>query len=450
MRSEIKVIRRYIILLFALVSVACSSDDSVEPIGFELDVPVIMQVSNIGETSFKVNFSTVKLATGYELDIAIDKSFEDILSDYGARQISGPGFEVVGLQRGTTYYLRIRAFTLFEKSKDSEVVAATTKNISGNLRDEANFPIGVAVASTGLTGSRTRIDTLEKKFSGITAEYEMTMSEIFRGIKDYNWESADAIVDYALTINAQVHGHALIWDKSVPNWLIDFEGSNQEFEELVDQYIVEVMTRYKGRVASWDVVTEAIDDQPEHALRENIFKERMGEDYIRKCFDIAREVDPDALLFYNDINLSSNGSKLDSVLSMVDDLDDMVDGIGFQMHVDFSFPSRESLEKATAKVVAKGLMMNYSQVDVRVNTDGNQAALTTTRATAQKAQYKSITEVFLSVPDDQKMGITFWGLKDDETWLIDFWSQPDWPLLFDENLDAKPAYYGVLEALKEL
>ena len=56
---------------------------------------------------------------------------------------------------------------------------------------------------------------------------------------------------------------------------------------------------------------------------------------------------------------------------------------------------------------------------------------------------------FNQLPEENRFTITLWGLLDSDSWLIDFWGNPEWPLLFDSQLRPKPAYYGFLEALEE-
>jgi endo-1,4-beta-xylanase len=36
-------------------------------------------------------------------------------------------------------------------------------------------------------------------------------------------------------------------------------------------------------------------------------------------------------------------------------------------------------------------------------------------------------------------------MRDNESWLIPFWGQQDWPLLFDENYSYKIAHKGFIE-----
>ena len=75
-----------------------------------------------------------------------------------------------------------------------------------------------------------------------------------------------------------------------------------------------------------------------------------------------------------------------------------------------------------------------------------------------KQSYKDTFEMFLRNAKTQNKngitGVTFWGLHDGVTWLnVPSNGQLRWlnnvhqyPLIFDENLNTKPAFYGVLEA----
>jgi len=42
--------------------------------------------------------------------------------------------------------------------------------------------------------------------------------------------------------------------------------------------------------------------------------------------------------------------------------------------------------------------------------------------------------------------VTFWGLTDDASWLNTFpVTRSNWPLLFDKNLQPKPAYWALVD-----
>jgi endo-1,4-beta-xylanase len=51
------------------------------------------------------------------------------------------------------------------------------------------------------------------------------------------------------------------------------------------------------------------------------------------------------------------------------------------------------------------------------------------------------------VPKEQQYGITFWGFNDRDTWINRFFKMKDWPCIYNENLQPKPAFYGFLNAL---
>ena len=70
---------------------------------------------------------------------------------------------------------------------------------------------------------------------------------------------------------------------------------------------------------------------------------------------------------------------------------------------------------------------------------------------AQGDQYYEITKVCLEEPSCQ--GLTIWGITDRENWMDQIppfsWKSPNAPYILDENLNKKPAYWGIHQALVE-
>lgn len=435
-----------ITLISSIFLISCGEKEKTEP---ELSSPLALNAENITENSFTAKWVGVADAESYEIDVSEKNDFSSYVNSYQAKPVSGVSLEINNLKGATKYYYRIRAVSGNTKSKNSNIISVTTSVPENTvLKDAAkDFYVGMIVRANRLTGTHHELFTTE--FSSLTAEYEMKMNIMFPQENSYNWTAPDAIVNYADNNNINLHGHALIWHSSTPDWVENFSGTNAEFETMIKDYIKTVVTRYKGKVASWDVVNEAFQDG-DGELRNSVFKQKLGDDYIAKCFEWAHQADPDALLFYNDYSMCSNITKQNAVFDMVDDFQSRnipIHGIGFQMHISYNGPSRADIQAATDRIVERNLKAHFSELDIRANPNNNLTSLSDSRSLEQKEKYKEIAEIYSAIPAANKYALTIWGLKDDESWLLNHYGHIDWPLLYDNSFSRKDAYYGFLEGL---
>ncbi|MHA7056811.1 endo-1,4-beta-xylanase [Aquimarina sp. M1] len=445
-------------LAIAVVISSCSSDDGGND-NSRLIAPVAQEATDISLTSFKANWNNVFLSEGYQLDVSTDAGFTSFVDGYEDLAINQLSQVVSGLVQNTNYYYRVRAVVNGAVSENSNTISVETStefpdDTTLKSATENNFFVGVAVSATR-TGLPSYDEIYTREFSSITAENDMKMASIFTGIDNtgaiiYDWSKVDELVAYAESNNLNVHGHTLIWHRSLPQALENFSGTDQEFEDLIEQYITDVLTRYQGKINSWDVVNEAIDDDPNIQWRNTIFLQRMGDDYVEKCFAFARAIDPDVKLFYNDYNMTFDATKRGKVLTMVDDLlsKNLIDGVGYQMHIDYNFPTIQQIQDATDELVEKDVLVHFAELDVKVNAANDLTEFTEERAIAQAQRVREVVEIFNAIPQSKKYAITIWGLKDNDTWLIpENNGRPEWPLLFDASFNKKPAYQGFLQGL---
>jgi hypothetical protein len=100
-------------------------------------------------------------------------------------------------------------------------------------------------------------------------------------------------------------GHTLIWHRQTPDWVfagVDGRGADRDtLLARMRSHIQSVVGRYRGRIHGWDVVNEAFED--DGTWRKTPWLLGIGEDYVEKAFEYAREADPGAQLYYNDFNL---------------------------------------------------------------------------------------------------------------------------------------------------
>lgn len=422
----------------------------------------------MNDNGFRAKWNYVSNSKSYLLDVSTSENFATLLPNYNSKEVTDLNEVVIGLTGGTQYYYRVRAKNETETSNYSNVISVVTTGSSNIPEDptflkvKANklanpFFIGMAVKASQLTNGSAYDVILKNEFSSISAEYEMKMDQISTASGVYNWTVADKIVAYGNANGINVHGHALVWHNSVPQWLKDFSGTDAEFKAEVKKYITDVVTHYAGKVKSWDVVNEAVDDNG-GTMRNTIFLQRMGANYVKDCFQWVKDAaiaagDNTLLLFYNDYATSTNIPKQEKVFSIVDDLkaSNLIDGLGFQMHNTYLSPTKAQIETDLNKAVAKGLKIHVSELDIQVNQSSDISTFTNERRLAQKAKYKEIVKIYNALPAANKYALTVWGMRDNESW-IPFSTElnhpgNDWPLLYDSNFAIKSSHSGFLEGL---
>jgi endo-1,4-beta-xylanase len=426
-----------VVLLSIALSCSSDNDNDVEP-----PISVSFEVLVSKENTFRVIANNTSTGTD-----GLNSYWQ--FTENGEKVPDGPGAET-HLYSSSGKYLVI----LTVEAPGGDVKESMTITITGEdyvppaLKDATNtFSVGMAVRSNRLTGKHNEI--LMRDFNNLTAEYEMKMDQIYKTEGSLDFTASDAIVDYGIANNMNIHGHTLIWHNTIPGWMNSFSGTNEEFEAMIKDYITTVVTRYKGKVRSWDVVNEAVEDGS-NSLRNSIFKLKMGDDYVAKCFQFARDADPDALLFYNDYNIVFDAGKRAAILNLVDDLKskNLIDGVGPQMHISIDSPSKSQIQTTVNEIIGKGLKIHFSELDVRVNPNNDITMLTEEREVAQQNKVKELVEIYNAIPDENKFAITIWGMRDSESWLPDFWGNPEWGLFYNDDFTAKKAHLGFLQALE--
>ena len=318
-----------------------------------------------------------------------------------------------------------------------------SKTLSEAYRD--HFPIGAAVAAGeyGFDSFKRYPPELMAQFGSLTAENAMKPAVIQPRRGSFSWDAADAIADYARANGKRVRGHTLVWHNQSPQWMFRTSSSQEERREwaraVLREHMTAVMTRYKGTVYCWDVVNEAIADGTGKSIyRTDSPWYRMWGDatYVREAFAIARSIDPDALLFYNDYGMD-NSAKRERVIEMIDEqglvADGLIDGIGLQGHWTIEWPSSEEIQNAIDELSATGLTLHITELDI------------TCPADKRGMLADRYDEIFTRLRKNARKvtSVTFWGVADDHTWLNDFRGFKNYPFVFDERHQPKKAFYRV-------
>jgi endo-1,4-beta-xylanase len=342
-----------------------------------------------------------------------------------------------------------------------DLIAQGSKDDKKGLKDyyKGFFPIGVAVTPRQLEDSAQRALIL-KHFNSLTAENAMKMGPIHPQESRYDWTGADAIVNFAVANGLKVRGHNLCWHTQAPRWMfVDSIGKQVTKEVLLKrlkEHINTVVSRYKGKIYAWDVVNEAISDNPKEFLRNSLWYKICGEDFIAKAFEYAHEADPKAVLFYNDYNTEypEKRQRIYTLLKKLRDAGVPVHAVGLQGHWSIKDPSQTILKQAIDQYASLGIKVQVTELDVSVYTDGNipeqagSAGATGFSPELQKQQSEQYGKFFHTFREYKGVltGVTFWNLSDRYSWLDNFpvRGRKNYPLLFDQDLQPKAAYWNVI------
>jgi len=368
------------------------------------------------------------------------------------------------------------------------------------------FLIGAAVNRSMVTGgagfrrsaeqNAKDIGLFKEQFNQITPENDMKWQLIHprEGNDGYDFGPADTFVSFGLSNNMYLVGHTLVWHSQTPNWVYagtnpppasatnsmptlatNAVGTNQfgrgrfgpgfgrysgprasreELLERMSNHIHTVVGRYKGKVKVWDVVNEAIADGPStNILRNSLWLEIIGPDFIAKAFQYAHEADPGAILRYNDYGLE-NPLRRKKVIALIKSLQAQkvpVQAIGSQAHVNVSI-TFEAMDQALTELATLGLPIHITELDVNSaaggqrgfgadianNATATQGGLVTDADKKLANAYAGIFRALLKHSDSVKV-VTFWGVDDAVSWRAQ-----GKPLLFDGNHQPKPAFEAVI------
>lgn len=344
---------------------------------------------------------------------------------------------------------------------DREEDQAQTEQQEKGLKDYFSdyFIMGVAVAPNSIKGESAEL--IKREYNSITPENVMKMGPIHPEKDRFNWEEADAIAEFAKENDLKMRGHALVWHQQTGDWIFEAEdGGKVGKEELLirmKSHIDSVVTRYSDIIYAWDVVNEAIDDNPNNFLRYSEWYEIAGEDFIIKAFEYAREADPDVKLFYNDYNaiIPEKRDRIYKLLKMLVDRDVPIDGVGIQGHWSIYGPSEEELREALDLYSSLGLEVQITELDVSIypwEKERRERRPDESDEFTQELEQKQIDayDMFFRVFRDYKdvlTSVTFWNVSDKYTWLDTYpvEGRKNYPLLFDENFERKKAYEKVVE-----
>ena len=333
------------------------------------------------------------------------------------------------------------------------------------------FKIGTAVTTKELAPASTK-ELILKHFNSITPGNEMKPDALLdkkaclalaEEGDDENPQvslaSARSILNFARENHIPVRGHVLVWHQQTPTWFFkenyDENGewvSKEKMLVRMENYIKNVFAAIEQDYPdvdfyAFDVVNECwLDDgnyrkagSQEEGSANSPWVQIFGDNsFIKPAFEFAKKYAPaDCKLYYNDFNEYMPG-KTPAIVKMVEEINadgHYIDGIGMQSHLGTDvFPTANVYRKALKAFAETGLDVQITELDHMISSPD---------LFEDQAQYYSdIMDVIMEYKDNVS-AVVFWGTTDDMSWRAS-----KYPLLFNEDYTAKPAFYSITDGIE--
>jgi endo-1,4-beta-xylanase len=328
------------------------------------------------------------------------------------------------------------------------------------LRDIASakgIVFGAAVPKEQLIANQYFAAITGQQCGILVPEVELKWKALRPSPDEYDFSSADWLLNFAKSHQMLFRGHTLVWEQALPNWFGHVVTAENAKKVMVD-HITTVARRYAGKMHSWDVVNEAfqIEDGRIDGLKNTPWLRFIGPDYIETAFHAAHEADPNATLVYNENWLEPEDAATDkkrkAVLSLLTRLkkDNVpVHALGIQSHLFAGTNAcNESYKRFLHEISDLGLSIMITEMDVR---EKNVPAEIAIRDRIIASQYYKFLTFMLQFPAVKT--VVTWGLSDRYTWITTHDPRPDGipvrPLPYDAEMNPKPAWEAIRNALQE-
>lgn len=277
----------------------------------------------------------------------------------------------------------------------------------------------------------------------------------------YEWGEADEFVAKCTAKGWQMHLHAFLWFNDMPPFISKFENdpnAYQIYKNFAEDHIKTVLTRYKGKFKTCDVINEQVADNGSEVT--SAWYKVLGDDMYEIAYDAAHKADPALLLGYNDWGLETgNMNRSNRVLAIKNRLSAKgipIHFIGFQMHTFLGL----DIDTARSRFkfwVDNGMKVMLTELDVKTKGAGRGPVKYGEIYTPEMAMESART--FVDILDAMEKGAGLENILG-----VIMWSTSDKPgenfenlrglihhlTLFDQYRQPKLSYYHVMDRLRRL
>jgi endo-1,4-beta-xylanase len=305
---------------------------------------------------------------------------------------------------------------------------------------------------------------ISRQFNTVTPENDMKAALIHPEWGRYNFVEADKLIAFGQRHHMQVNAHTLIWHSQLPAFVMQLRDKDS-LKRFFKDHISVIASRYDGKVYSWDVVNEALNE--DGTMRKSLFQINLGDDYVVQAFQLAGQAAPHTKLYYNDYNIERPGKRAGAValIRKIQAAGARIDGVGIQGHWHVGKVPLQDIEASILAFSALGIDVMFTELDISVlpdpkgvlgadvnqqkvyNSELNPYAGSLPDSVQQQLarDYEDLFRLFLKYK--KEIGrVTFWGVNDGDSWLNNWpvTGRTNYPLLFDRQFNPKMAFDKVI------
>lgn len=299
----------------------------------------------------------------------------------------------------------------------------------------------------------------------VTPMYEMKWGATHPASADHiDFSAADAFVSAAEQNSWKIHGHNIICDADTggPNFP---KGSlnKSNARQYLEKYVQTVVSRYRGKIQSWDVVNEVLSPWIKPSLLSpGVWLDTLGVQYVDYAFFAAASTDPAAKLVWNEHHLEHDTPDEArcrqvalTLLKAMKSRGVPVQVLGLQSHLRAQDPvGGADFERFLKEVLDLGVEIYITEMDVDdTHVQGSPAQ----RDDVVASVYGKYLDTVMRIANPKV--IVFWQLTDKTNWI-------DWdakthaerrrtdgsqhrPAPLDNSLQDKPAYKAIIQAVQK-
>jgi endo-1,4-beta-xylanase len=310
------------------------------------------------------------------------------------------------------------------------------------------IPYGACVRFDPLAKERDYRTTILTYCQELTPEGGLFWGYLRPTRDQFRFDFADNVLAFCEANEMTMRGHTLVWYGSMPDWTKSI-GTAAEAERELTRHIERVVGRYRGKIKTWHVVNEPIDDSKGDVpgLRPNVWLQNLGDRYIDLAFRTAQAVDPAAELVINEYDIEcadgTSPKRREAFLKLIRDLLGRgvpLHGVGLQGHIRGKYEiDHDGFFDFVSEIHSLGLKAHVTELDV---VDNELPGPTTVRDAMVAARAYDFLEPICAVAKPEV--IATWGITDRYTWVPIWYKRqdglPNRPLPFDADCQPKPLW----------